>query len=160
MILDDEVFAVILAVSIVVSALGIATSIPRQAESFTAIGLLNEEGKIGNYPTNIRAGEAVGFNAFVYNHLGYTALLRVDVKIGDGEVPTNTTPLDSPPLVSLYVMLGEDENATLPFNVTFTYPKVNQTLVLELYLYSPENETWLYTGEYNFLRVNVTGVGF
>jgi hypothetical protein len=57
-------------------------------------------------------------------------------------------------------MLGEDENATLPFNVTFTYPKVNQTLVLELYLYSPENETWLYTGEYNFLRVNVTGVGF
>ncbi|WP_434731762.1 DUF1616 domain-containing protein [Thermogladius sp. KZ2Tp1] len=158
MILDDEVFAVVLAISVVLSVVGIAVSLPRPSENFAAIGLLNKEGKIGDYPSNVRVGQVVSLNVFVYNHLGYTALFRVDVKVGDGEVPSNTTPLPKPPLFSLYTLLGDYENATIPFNVTFTYPMVNQTLVLELYDYSPDNSTWVYMGEYVFLRLNVTGV--
>ncbi|WP_440060225.1 DUF1616 domain-containing protein [Thermogladius sp. 4427co] len=156
--LDEEVFAVILAIVVIASAIGIAVSIPRNTEPFTAIGLLNEKGLIGDYPRNVAVGSVVNLNAFVYNHLGYTALFRVDVKIGDGDIPTNTTPLNTTPVRRLYVMLGNDENATIPFSVVFDYPRINQTLVLELYLFSPDNKTWVYTGEYNFLRLNVTGV--
>ena len=98
MVIDDEVLAVLTAIVTVACALGIALSLPRSPEPFTAIGLLNEQGKIGDYPRVLVAGEPVRLQVFVMNHLGKAAMLKVEAKIGArGRIPSNSTPLDALP---------------------------------------------------------------
>lgn len=158
MILDEEVFAVIMAISIVASAVGIAMSIPRNPEPFTALGLLNEEGKIGEYPREVYVNRSFRLNVFVSNHLGYTTLFSVKAKLGRGEIPTNETPLNAPVLAEKYALLCHQCNITIPFELKLSEPARNETLVFELYQYNPARATWDYTGRYVFLRVNVTEV--
>ncbi|MEM4452082.1 MAG: DUF1616 domain-containing protein [Thermosphaera sp.] len=159
MILDEEVFAVILAMTIVGSAIGVALAIPRMDEPFTALGLLNEEGKIGEYPSTVFVGQEVKLNLFIYNHLGYTALFKYQVKEGDGEIPNEKSPLTGKKVLNEgFIILPHKENKTIPLTIVFRNPKLNQTLVCELYYYNPDSGLWEYTGRYVFLRLNVTEV--
>ncbi|MEZ0393811.1 MAG: DUF1616 domain-containing protein [Desulfurococcaceae archaeon] len=154
--LDEETFAVIVAISVVASAISVATIVPRNPEPFTALGILNSEGKIGDYPTSVSVGEPVRLYAFVYNSLGRAALFEVVAKVGNGSIPSESEPLNVTPVWKGYVALCNGANATLPVTVTFDRPFINQTLVFELYVLE-ENGTWSYTGRYCFLRLNVTG---
>jgi len=156
-ILDEEVFAVILGVTLLGSALGVALILPRSPEAFTALGLLNEEGVIGDYPSRVHVGETVKLHLFLYNHLGYTALFKYQVKEGDGEVPSEKIPLhDKTILTQGVILLRHGENVTIPFTVVFAKPFTNQTLVCELYYYNPDSRIWEYTGRFVFIRLNVT----
>lgn len=158
MILDEEVFAVIMAISIVASAVGIALVIPRNPEPFTALGLLNEEGKIGEYPKEVYVNRSFKLHVFISNHLGYTALFSVKAKLGRGEIPTNETPLNTPVLAEKYALLCHQCNTTIPFELRLSEAARNETLVFELYQYNPGRGIWEYTGRYVFLRINVTEV--
>ncbi|MCS7127756.1 MAG: DUF1616 domain-containing protein [Sulfolobales archaeon] len=155
--LNDEVLAVIVAISIVASVLGIALTIPRNPEPFTAIGLLNPDVKIGDYPREVRVGEEVSLNLYILNHMGYTGLFMYQGKIGYGKIPSDE-PLNVTPTLKGYVALCHTCNITIPIKTAFNEPFRNQTLVFELYMYDSKTNEWRYTGVYVFLRLNVTEV--
>ncbi|MEM0020699.1 MAG: DUF1616 domain-containing protein [Fervidicoccaceae archaeon] len=157
--LDEEVFAVILAVTIVGSVLSVAMIIPRSSERFASLGLLGEDAKIGDYPREVFVGEKVKLNLYLANYMGYTALFMIQGKIGNGQIPINGTSLDVPPVLTKYIVLCNECNATIPVEVVFNEPWINQTLVFELYIFNSTLNEWNYTGIYVFLRLNVTSIG-
>ncbi len=158
MIVDEEVFAVILAVVVVVSVLGIALSIPRNPEPFTAIGLLDQNCRIGNYPREVPVGYPIELCVFISNNLGRPALLQARIKISyNGSIPTNTTPLAMDGVLNITVFLPHEGNTTRKFSVTL--PEAGERIVIagELWEMDLDSGKWLYTGRYVFIRVNATG---
>jgi len=155
--IDDEVLAVILALVTVSSIFALAVSFPRQGEPFLAIGLLNEHCKIGDYPKYAIAGQPIRLCIFLDNHLGEPALLKVVAKIGNSSMlPTNTTPLNTTPIHSFTVLLPDKANTTKLVDISINVTG-RVALVFELWRYSVENRTWVYTGRWVHLYIRVVG---
>ncbi|MEM0495113.1 MAG: DUF1616 domain-containing protein [Thermofilum sp.] len=160
MVLDDEVLAVLAAIVTVACVIAVALTLPRSSEPFLALGLLGERGKIGDYPSRVLVGEPVKLHIFVMNHLGKAALLKVVAKLGSrGSLPTNSTPLEAPPLWEYELVLGHGENATIPVQLALEKEGVNVALVFELWMYNTTSGSWVYTGRWNHLYINVTKAG-
>lgn len=160
MIFDEEVLAVLLAVTVVISVLGLALTVfPREGEPFLAIGLLSERGVIGDYPSQVPNGTSLKLHVFVSNHNGRTELLSVRVYLVPyGVLPTNTTPLDVKPVIERRLVLENGGNVTVPVDVKLAVDRTGRyTLVAELWLYE---EAWKYTGRWVHLHLNVTEVGW
>ena len=160
-ILDEEVFAVLLAIIVVGSVFATAQILkPKVSEPFTAIGLLNEKCVIGEYPENVFPGENVTLCVFLYNHMGYPVLMNVKFKIGlESDLPTNSTPSPEPAIENFTVLLGHGENMTLPVKVPIVlsekYVGKRVALIFELWIYDIDREEWVYSGRWNHLYVNV-----
>jgi len=156
MIFDDEVLAVVLALIVVGSVFGVAELLrPRVTEPFTALGLLNENLKIGDYPTKVVAGQNITLGIFVDNHMGYPIYYRVVFKIGTNTtLPTNSTESPMPPLESWEGFLDHGENATFLIRIHVDEPG-RKALIFELWTYDPEADEWVYTGRWNHLYVDV-----
>jgi len=150
MLFDQEVQAVIAAIIVVAIVFSAARAIaPSNPEPFSAIGLLGEKGKIGDYPREVVVGDRVKLYIYLHNHMGHTCLYRIDYKI-DRNATLNPSP--SPAISSIYVLLKDNETTLIPFTAI-----VNETgklrLVWELYIYTPENNTFTYTKEWVHLWV-------
>ncbi|MEM0024625.1 MAG: DUF1616 domain-containing protein [Thermofilaceae archaeon] len=157
MILNDEVMAVLTAIVSVACVLAAALSIPRSVEPFLALGLLGEKGKIGDYPTRVLTGEPVRLNIFVMNHIGRAAALKVIAKLGSrGNIPSNSTPLNATPIWEYTIILNHGQNVTIPVQLTIEREGVNLALVFELWALNTTSGTWVYTGRWNHLYINVT----
>jgi len=157
--LDEEVFAVILAITVVGSVFAIAQIIPHSIEPFTAIGLLDAQCKIGEYPRHVIVGEPVTLCIFVDNHLGKVGLFQIRMKLGSKDnLPTNTTPLNSPTILSFSVVLGNNMNVTRKVTFTLNETGINVAIVFELWRYDTAVNDWVYDGKWVHLYVNVTEV--
>lgn len=156
--LNDEVFAVILAISVVFSVLGIALTVPRNPEAFTALGLLGEHNKTGGYPREVYVGVPLKLNIFVANYMGSTKLFMVKAKLGYGSIPSESTPLETPTLLEKFAVLCHSCNTTISVTLVLLEPFKNQTIVFELYMFNTKEKRWDYTGRYLFLRVNLSEV--
>lgn len=155
--INDEVIAVILALITVSSIFALTVSFPRQREPFLAIGLLNEHCKIDYYPKYAVAGQPIRLCIFLANHLGEPALLKVVAKIGNSSMlPTNTAPLNTTPIYSFTVLLPDEANITKLVDVGINVTG-RAALVFELWKYSIENHTWVYTGKWVHLYIRVIG---
>lgn len=163
-LLDDEVFAVILAVIIAASILSIAQILrPEAVESFSAISILNENCKIGDYPDKVLNGENITLCVFIDNHMGYPAYFQVRYKIGDNEtLPTNTTPSPQPTIMVFEVLLDNKANKTfkinIPVNVSEELVGSRVALIFELWMYDIDSNEWVYTGRWNHLYIRVLEV--
>jgi uncharacterized membrane protein len=156
-IIDDEVLAVLTAIVLIASVLSAALIIPRHTEPFLALGLLGSKGKIGDYPRTVVAGTPINLYVFIANYQGKAVFLEVVAKIGSkGNIPTNTTPLDAPPIWEYSVILDNGENITVPVQLTLTQEGMNQAIVFELWIFNTTAGSWRYTGQWNHLYVNVT----
>ncbi len=157
MILDEEVFAVIMAIIVVGSVFGIAQVLrPSVVEPFTAIGLLNEECKIGDYPEIVVAGENITLCIFVHNYMGYPIYYKVVYKIGTNEtLPTQNTSSPEPPVMEWKGFLDHNENTTFKVAITVDRPGKKIALIFELWLYDPDKDTWVYSGRWVHLYVDV-----
>lgn len=159
MVIDDEVFAVLLAMVIIASVIGIALSMPRSSEPFTAIGLLDRECRIGSYPKNIPVNQSIELCVFISNNLGEPALLQARFKVSyNGSIPTNSTPLDIPEAVNVTVFLPDGGNTTRVFSITITRPGYNIVIAGELWVMDFDKGSWAYTGRHVFIRVNASTI--
>lgn len=160
MILDDEVFAVILAVTIVASVVGIAMVFRPETEQWTVLGLLSEECKIGRPPKTLINGSLQNLCIYVANYVGKPVYYKVVYKVGSREtLPTNTTPSLSESLAFWIGVLGNKDNVTIPVKV----PVIAQgplpreiALIFELWLYDTGAHEWIYSGRWGHIYVNVT----
>ncbi|MGB9827803.1 DUF1616 domain-containing protein [Thermosphaera chiliense] len=159
MIMDEEVFAVVLAVSIIGAVLGIALILrPENPEPFTAIGLLNQDCKIGEYPSNVLNGSTLDLCIYVFNNLGRTGYFKVVYKIATGEtLPSNTTESPAPVLKEWRLVLAHNESWETPVKIPVYSPTLPSrvALVFELWVHNT-GEGWVYTGRWVHLYVNVT----
>lgn len=161
MIMDEEVQAVIIALTVVASVFASAMVLRQGtvAEPFDAIGLLDASCKIGYYPTEALVGGNVSLCIFVSNHMGRPEYYKIVYKIGTSEsLPTNTTPSPEPPLMEWRVALPHDGNVTLPVKVPFKPPSEYRRLdrvavIFELWRYDAERGGWVYTGKWVHLYV-------
>jgi uncharacterized membrane protein len=161
MILDEEVFAVLMAVVIIGSVLGIVNIIHiSSGESFTAIGLLNEDCKIGIYPKQALENTNITLCIYVYNHMGRPVYYKVVYKIGgEKDLPTNTSPSLMPEVMSWRGVLDNDENHT--FKILIPIPSYEKSfdnktaLIFELWIYDTSSDKWVYTGERVHLYIQV-----
>ncbi|MEM0025579.1 MAG: DUF1616 domain-containing protein [Zestosphaera sp.] len=161
LIIDDEVFAVILAVSVVASVIGVVSVVrPEVTEPFTALGLLNEDCRIGYYPKTAANDSTLKLCFFVSNYMGKPVYYKVVYKIGDSEtIPTNTTPSPREPVLTWFGVLGNMQNVTELIEVPVYTRKPlpdKVALIFELWLYDTESTQWVYTGRWTHLYINVT----
>ncbi len=160
-ILDEEVFAVIMALVVVASVFAIAEVVrPKNPEPFTAIGLLNSKGKIGDYPTQVFPGENLSLKIYLANYLNQPALMQVRYKIGDNTtIPTNKTPSPKPVVKVFETILNTGENETIPAQIPIAlgneYVGRRVALIFELWIYNTTRHDWVYSGEWNHLYVKV-----
>jgi len=161
LLLDDEVFAVLTAIVVVASVFSAAMLIREGyvAEPFTAIGLLNENCRIGEYPGYVRSNSTVTLCLYVYNHEGKPLYWKVVYRLGSNKtLPTNTTPSPEPAIQEWRGVLGHRQNST--FKVVVRIPEIplnttRVTLIFELWAYDVNLHTWVYTGRWVHLHVNV-----
>ena len=161
-LLDEEVFAVIMAIVVVGSVFAAAMQFPR-SEPFDAIGLLNSECKIGDYPDFVLTGENITLCLYVFNYMGEPEAYMIEYKFGTPDtLPTNKTPSTAPVLERLYLVLGHNESTTLredlPIPDDPTLIGTNATLIFELWRYNSTSHQWTYTGKWVHLHVRVEGV--
>lgn len=164
-VINDEVFAVILAVVVVGSVVSVATLLrPEVTEPFVAIGLLDKDCKLGsNYPKLVRVGSDVDLCLYIFNYKGYPVLAQIRYKIGKSyEIPTNTTPANLKILKNFTRLLNHNEEvlirARLPITVNESLAGGSITLIFELWIYDIGKGTWTYSGQWTHLHVELMGV--
>ena len=158
-LLDDEVFAVITAVIVVASVLAAASMLVRQ-EGFSAIGLLNKNCRIGDYPGFALVGENLSLCIYIANHEGRTEAYTVVYRFASpSQLPTNQTPSPAPQVWNYTVVLADGQEtllhvkAKIPENPLLVGQKA--TLIFELWAYDTERGRWVYTGKWAHLHVRV-----
>ncbi len=156
---DEEVFAVLMALIVVASVFGIVKTVYKPFDSFTAIGLLNANCKLGEYPHHIIAGQPLRLCIYVYNHLGRPGLFQVRIKISDrNHLPTNNTPLNKPSIMNITRVLNSNSSFTRRITLILNKTGTNIALVFELWIYNTTIDNWVYTGKWNNLYLNITEV--
>jgi len=158
-VFDEEVLAVLAAISIVAAALAGSQAFHagRVIEPFSELGLLGPGGKIGDYPKEVLAGSPFPLNVYVGNHEGKTMYYRVLVKVGDKSSIINASvPLSSKPLMDIRVVLGHNASRIIPVDVTLYEPASNVRLVFEMWVYNEAAGGFSYHGRWNQLWINVT----
>ncbi|WP_291765340.1 DUF1616 domain-containing protein [Caldivirga sp. UBA161] len=158
LIYNEEAAAIVLALIIILAVFITAQSVvSREAEAFSAIGLLGPGGRIGGYPSVVYVNTSLSLYVFVYNHMNKPIWYVVKVYLLNAS-NTAQPPLNATPLLTYERILLNNQSWVAPLNLT-----INNTgsyrLLAELWLYNPVNLTLTYTGEYVQLWFNATGVG-
>lgn len=161
-LLDEEVFAVIIAISVVGSAISIALVLRSDiVEPFQALGMLSENLVIGDYPKIVYPMQNLTLGIFIYNHRPYPILAQVRYKIGNSAtLPTNTTPSPEPTIKVYEFLVDVKKNITqrivVPIIINRSSDRI--ALIFELWLYDIDRREWVYTGIWNHLYVDVLKV--
>ena len=163
-LLDDEVFAVLTAIIVVASVFTAALIVkPSHTEPFSAIGLLDQNCKIGDYPDFVLIGENITLCTYISNHEGSPQAYMVKYKFTTPQdIPTNTTPSGARALLRRIVVLDDKQDTTFKVEIPIPYnPGMigrNATLVFELWKFDTVKDEWVYTGKWVHLHVKVLGV--
>ena len=155
---DPEVFAVVLALIIVIGVFAIAQVYisGRVVEPFSEIGLLGPKMKIGDYPTKVIVGEKFKLYIYLGNHMGYPMWYVVFLKIGNMTTFVNETiPADVEPVWCYEVLLNHNSNTTIPITVSLNRTGTNVRLIFELWTINEHGEL-TYHNRWVHLWINVT----
>lgn len=160
MLMDKEVQAVIVALVVVGSVFSAALLLRSNAgEPFDAIGLLNEDCVIGDYPGQATIGYNITLCLFLDNHMGRAEYYKVVYRIGTNEtLPSNTTSSPEPAVMEWRKVLANNENTTFKITVPFNPPReywgrYRVALIFELWRYNQDTGIWEYSGRWVHLYV-------
>jgi len=156
MLISSEVWAVILAIVLVGVIFAVSQAIwaRRVVEPFSELGVLGPHMKIGDYPSEIVAGDTFKLYIYVGNHMGKPMLYTVLVKLCNKTTSVDPAPVK--PMMSFTRALLDNETWIFPINVTLTDVGLNWRLVFELWAYNPDTDKVEYLGLSCWLWINVT----
>jgi uncharacterized membrane protein len=158
--IDDEIKIISIAM---IFAMGVITVYPIFStiviiEPHSEIGVLGPNGKIGEYPTNIKTGDPIRLFIYVGNNEGRAQYYRIIVQL----VPTisinnsnNTKMVNVQTIDTFYLFLMSGQNNTIPINFSISQPNNSTRLTFELYTYNLEAQNFVYRNR-NQLWLNVT----
>ena len=140
-LVDEEVFAVVLAILVVVGVFAVAQVFfaGRIVEPFSELGVLGPHMKIGDYPRELHVGEKFKLYVYVGNHMGRVMYYIVYIKLGNQSIPLNFTyPYPTPIIVGYERIIMHNESWIFPIYLSINKTGINYRLVFELWIY---NET-------------------
>jgi uncharacterized membrane protein len=158
-LIDDEVKMVALGL---IGVMVIATVYPilasnRAIEPFSELGILGQNGRMGDYPSTVTVGRSFNLFLHVGNHEGRAEYYRVLAKVGDqGSNVTNTTPLNVLPFASWDMVLLNNQNRTLPITLSLSNAGVNKKLVFELHMLDTDSGLFVYHQRWTQIWLNIT----
>jgi len=158
-IFNEEVLAVITAILIIATIFAAVQTINsgRVIEPFSALGLLNKNGKIGDYPREVVAGTPFQLNVYIENHEGKTMYYEILGKLGNiTSIINDTTPLNAQPILELRMVLPNNASIIIPVNITIYQPMTNLRLVFEMWIFNESTQTFTYYHRWVQLWLNVT----
>ena len=146
-ITGDQVCAIILGVTIIIAFLAAAQFVlPKgSGERYSELGILGPNMNLGDYPTEIVAGDTVNLNVYVGNQMGKPMYYLVMIKLGNNETSVDPAPIT--PIQQFTSVIPNNGTWIFPVDVTLTNAGVNQRTIFELWTY---NET-LNQNQYNEL---------
>jgi uncharacterized membrane protein len=124
---------------------------------YITYGLLNADRRAENYPTNTTVGENITFYVSFGNYLNRDFSFRIELLKGDNEtvlLPTGSVNATSYLNTSTILLPHGNSWISDAFNISFTQPGDNQTIIAELWETNigPEDKFW----EIAWMRLNVT----
>ncbi|MDG6933515.1 MAG: DUF1616 domain-containing protein [Nitrososphaerota archaeon] len=159
--IEDQIKGVLLAVILLLGLIGAAQYYYSHttSEPFPELGILGPNQKIGDYPTNVLAGQNFTLYLYVGNHEGHVEYFNVLVKLGNNDSVVNgTNGMNAPVLATYRIILENNQTYLEPITLSLPNPGQNIRMVFELWTYNTSTNTFTYDYIYNQLWVNVTGV--
>lgn len=152
----EQVCAAILALTVIIALVAtVPLFLPKgSSEQFSELGVLGPNMKIGDYPTQVVAGQPVAFFVYVGNQMGQPMYYEVMVKLGDNYTATNPAPMD--PVQGFIRVVPFNGTWTFPLNVTLTQAGLNQRILFELWIYNQTLSQLQYTERWGQVWLNVT----
>ncbi|MEM0118142.1 MAG: DUF1616 domain-containing protein [Conexivisphaerales archaeon] len=156
--IDDQIKGVLLAVILLLGLVGAGQYYYSHLiqEPFSELGTLGPSIKIGDYPTQVVAGQNFTLYLYVGNHEGHVEYYEVLVKLGNASNVNINESLPVPPLYTFGMVLVNNQTYLQPITISIPHPGINVRLVLELWQFNTTVNAFTYTGISNQLWMNVT----
>jgi len=124
-----------------------------QGESFSELGILSQNKTMDNYPSQTVINQTIHLHGYVGNHMGEPMLYTVLVKLGDNQTVEN--PVFTQPFQQYSRVVSNNQNVTLPMDITLSKVGVNQRIIFELWAYNQTLNHNQYQGIYGHININV-----
>lgn len=131
--------------------------LPQGGQRFSELGILGAGGKVAGYPTSVEAGHPFRLYGYIGNHEGASEYYQVLVKVGNQSTQVDNSTFASAPVLLTYSrVLGDNQSATFPLEITLDTPGTGVRLIFELWSFNVTASAFQYDGLWNQLSVNVT----
>lgn len=152
----EQLCAVVLGITIIIAFFSVSPIIlPRnQGEQFSELGVLGPNMKLGDYPSQVVASDAVNLYVYVGNQMGSPIYYTIMVKLGNNDTQVNPAPIA--PIQQFSQIIPSNQTWTFPVNVTLTQPGLNQRIIFELYSYNQTLNQNQYQDVWGQVWLNVT----
>jgi uncharacterized membrane protein len=132
--------------------------IPANGEPFSELGVLGPSQTLAGYPTSVTAGSSFLLYGYIGNHEGASSYYQLLVKAGDqGTQVTNSTYAQAPVIFAYSKVLGDNQSTTFPMTLALSSQGTNVRLIFELWSFDVATSSFVYTGLWDQLLLNVTG---
>ena len=152
----EEVCAVILGVTVIIALVAtVPFFLPRgSSEQFSEPRCLGPNMQLGDYPSQVVAGQPVSLYVYVGNQVNEPMYYDVMIKLGDNNTVTDPAPIAAVQQFSSVVPY----NGTwvFPVNVTLTQAGLNQRILFELWIYNSTLSQLQYNQRWGQVWLNVT----
>ena len=155
-ITGDQVCALILGLTIIIAFFAASQFVlPKgTSEQFSELGILGPNMKLGDYPSEIVAGDTVNLNVYVGNQMGKPMYYIVMIKLGDNETAVDPAPIA--PIQQFTSVIPNNGTWIFPVNVTLTHAGINQRTIFELWTYNETLNQNQYNERWGQVWLNVT----
>jgi uncharacterized membrane protein len=152
----DKILRYLLIIGIIVVSGFVVYSILNPEPGYVSIGILNSDKEAGNYPVIVEVGNNVSFYLTVDNHLSRVFSFRIEILTGNTSLisrPSN--PLYTKSLLNTSIIVLETQKGWVSdrFDIAFTEPGENQTIITELWEIIDELPGTFFTNLYLILNV-------
>jgi len=156
--MDRETAAIALVLITVLAVFAAVDPIlPANNQPFSELGVLGPSQTIGGYPTTAVTGRPFLLYGYIGDHEGLSSFYQLLVKAGNQTTQvSNSTSAQAPVIFSYSHVLENNQTTTFPMNLTLSSPGTNVRLIFELWSYDTSNSSYVYTGLWNQLFLNVT----
>lgn len=152
----EQVCAVILGITVVIALIAtVPYFLPKNTgEQFSELGVLGPNMQLGDYPSEVVAGQPVNLFVYVGNQMGIPIYYDVMVKLGDNNTVTDPAPVTS---VTQYSnILPVNGTWTFPVSVSLAHPGLNQRIIFELWIYNQTINQLQFNERWGQVWLNVT----
>ncbi len=152
----EQICAVILGLTIIIAFFAASPFfLPKNSgEQFSELGILGPNMKLGDYPSQVVAGDPFSLNVYVGNQMDKPMYYEVLVKLGTNESAVDPAP--NAPLQQFAKILPKNGTWIFPVNFTLTQVGENQRLLFELWVYNETINQNQYHDRWGQIWLNVT----
>lgn len=156
--MDEETATIALGlVTVLAIFVAVQPILPSNAESFSELGVLGPNQKIGGYPTSLTVGQQFQLYGYMGNHEGVVSYYQVLVKLGNQTTQiSNSTSARAAVISSYSLVLNDNQSSTFPMQLSIGQAGTNQRVIFELWSSNVTNSQFRYTGLFAQLWLNVT----